>query len=345
MPSLLTPADKTWQQLWQQSIGREVFAHPAYAALFEDDKTLARAFFWEGKQGRIFYPFLLRNLQGEPFWRPERGEAYDMVTPYGYGGPVLAAGEPSQELFRDFYAALEIWALDTKVVSEFVRFSLFDEARKAYYGEVQHHNDNIVCDLSLSQEELWKGFRHKVRKNVTAASRHGITIEADPAGRRLSDFLRVYYHTIERHDASQAYFWPRSFFERMLATLTQHLMFFHALHEGRVVASELVLLSDTRIYSFLGGTFSDSFPMRPGDLLKYHIMQWAREQGYKQFVIGGGHRPHDGIFAFKQAFAPGGIYPFFVGKKVFNEDVYTKLVSRQQKGGFFPEYRAGTSEA
>lgn len=339
MPTLLTPNDKPWLNLWQQSPAREVFAHPAYAALFEDERTFARALHWEGDQGSVLYPFLLRDLREEPFWKPEIGEAFDMVTPYGYGGPVVIRGEAGRDLFRDFYAALEGWAGDNRVITEFVRFSLFSEAHQAYYGEVVHHNDNIVVDLSLSTEALWKGFRHKVRKNIKTARAAGITIETDPAGRRLDDFLKVFHHTLDRRKASPQYYLQRPFFEQLQQTLPGHFCYFHALHQGEVIASELVLLSATRLYSYLGGTHCQSFPLRPGDLLKYNIMQWARQHGYRQFVIGGGHQPHDGIFAFKKAFAPGGIVPFFVGKKVFNHEVYGMLTSGV-KGGFFPGYRS-----
>lgn len=340
--TLLSPGNPAWLDAWSCSHHPEVFAHPAYAALFEDEKTLARAFLWEGTEGSIIYPFLLRDLQGEPFWQPELGEAYDIITPYGYGGPVVVAGKPSQELYRRFFAALEHWATQNKVVSEFVRFSLFDQAPLAYYGLVQHQNDNIVVDLTLSHEDLWKGFRHKVRKNVHAALSAGITIEEDPAGERMSGFLEVYQHTLKRRNAAKQYFKPVGFFNKLTRTLAQHIMFFHAISGKKVVASELVLLSDSRIYSYMGGTLCQNYQQRPGDLLKYHIVKWARRQGYKQFVIGGGHKPHDGIFAFKQAFAPTGIYPFFTGKKVFDHAVYKQLVKHPtEKDDFFPEYRLG----
>jgi lipid II:glycine glycyltransferase (peptidoglycan interpeptide bridge formation enzyme) len=340
MPTLLTPNDKPWLDAWQQSPAREVFAHPAYAALFEDGKTSARALYWEGEQGSVLYPFLLRELRDEPFWKPEIGEGYDMATPYGYGGPVVVSGEAGQSLFRDFYAALEQWAGDNRVITEFVRFSLFSEAPQAYYGKVVHHNDNIVVDLSLRHDALWRGFRHKVRKNIHTAQAAGISIEVDPTGSRLDDFLAVYHHTLDRRLASPQYYLQRPFFQQLQQTLPGHCCYFHALHQGEVIASELVLLSATRLYSYLGGTFSESFHLRPGDLLKYHIMQWACEKGHQQFIIGGGHRPHDGIFAFKKAFAPSGIVPFFVGKKVFDGAVYAMLTSGVVRGGFFPGYRS-----
>ncbi|MEE4177364.1 MAG: GNAT family N-acetyltransferase, partial [Bacteroides sp.] len=280
MLTLLTSNDKTWLSLWQQSKDPEVFAHPACAALFEDGKTTARALYWEGGQGSVLYPFLLRDLRDEPFWKPEIGEAYDMVTPYGYGGPVVVSGKAGQDLFRDFYAALGQWAVENRVITEFVRFSLFSEAPKAYYGEVVHHNDNIVVDLSLSHDALWQGFRHKVRKNIHTAQAAGITIETDPTGSRLDDFLAVYHHTLDRRQAAPQYYLQRPFFEKLQHTLPGHCCYFHALHQGQVIASELVLLSAARLYSYLGGTFCESFPLRPGDLLKYHIMQWAREKGH-----------------------------------------------------------------
>lgn len=337
---LLPHTDPAWLTAWNRSNDREVFAHPAYAALFEDEKTQACAFLYESPQGSILYPFLLRNLQGEPFWRQQHGPAFDMATPYGYGGPVVISGPPTHELYLSFFAALRQWALQNKVITEFVRFSLFSRAHLAYYGQVQHHNDNIVVDLGLGHEELWKGFRHKVRKNVRTALAAGITIVEDRTAERLDAFLKVYHDTLGRRNAAAHYFKPAGFFRKLAATLPQHFIFFHALSGEMVVASELVLISGTRIYSYLGGTFSKSYGMRPGDLLKYHIMQWARQQGFRQFVIGGGHKPHDGIFAFKKAFAPQGIFPFHVGKMVFDHQTYHSLTSADTiSDGFFPAYR------
>jgi CelD/BcsL family acetyltransferase involved in cellulose biosynthesis len=322
-----------WLQLWERSAERELFAHPAYSMRWTDEKTRACAAIYEGEAARVLYPFLLRDISKEPFRRPDMGPAFDVITPYGYGGPFAIwpgvseapSSTETENLYKGFFSAFHAWALQHDVVSEFVRFSLFSEARPWYYGKIEHNNDNIVASLELSQEELWKGFRHKVRKNVRIATEQGLQVVTDKQGERLDDFLQVYYHTMKRRGAEAAYFLPRTFFEGMLQYFPGKAVFFHVLHQDKVVASELLLCAASRIYSFLGGTLMSYYALRPGELLKVHIMEWARQEGYLAFVIGGGYRPHDGIFSFKKAFAPDGIIPFYTGKMVFDAQKYRLL--------------------
>ena len=340
---ILEPEGGQWLDLWKQSTEKDVFAHPSYVSLFENTKTRARAFYWQGAQGSVLFPFLLRSLPHEPFWKPEHGDIYDITTPYGYGGPLIVAGSPSPELYNGFFSDFHQWASQNNIVSEFIRFSLFSEAYHYYPGEVVHTNDNIVCNLSFDYEELWGRFRHKVRKNVATALTKGVNIEIDMDGARLHDFYRIYFHTMQRRQAENSYFPPVSFFEQLKSRLPNNSFFVHALYENSVIASELVLASETRIYSFLGGTLKEYFSLRAGDLLKNQIIKWGHQGGYKQFVIGGGYKPHDGIFSFKKSFAPDGILPFYTGRKIFNHPLYNSLVlqaGKQTKPGFFPGYRS-----
>jgi lipid II:glycine glycyltransferase (peptidoglycan interpeptide bridge formation enzyme) len=198
-----------------------------------------------------------------------------------------------------------------------------------------------VRDLAPNPEELWMDCEHKVRKNVKKARRAGVTIELDATGERLDDFLRLYERTLERRDAPARYRFPREFFER----LPDARIYAHALHDGEVVSSELVLLSQLNAYSFLGGTASEAFDLRPNDLLKWELILWAKQAGKRRFVLGGGYGADDGIFRYKRSFAPHGLVPFFTGSRVLQPELYDELTERAGGTGedaFFPAYREGT---
>ena len=64
----------------------------------------------------------------------------------------------------------------------------------------------------------------------------------------------------------------------------------------------------------------------------------------KNFVLGGGYGADDGIFLYKLALAPHGEYEFYIGRKIFDKDVYEALVNIREKeslnSGFFPLYRS-----
>ncbi|MBZ5639465.1 MAG: GNAT family N-acetyltransferase [Acidobacteriia bacterium] len=355
-PRVLDPDDSgdlaEWLRLWSDWPEREVQAHPGYGRLFLSDASERLACLaWQGAEGAVLYPFILRDLSAAQWWSPGEGPTFDIVTPYGYGGPYLLHADDPKALARRFWPELDRWAVRQGVVSEFVRFSLFREALLDYPGETEQKLLNVVRDLRPDPEALWMDFEHKVRKNVKKARRSDVRVEVDPAGARIEDFLRIYRQTLDRRGADPGYYFSPEFFASLHRVLPEQFAYFHAIAGSRVVSTELVLLSASTAYSLLGGTDQDAFELRPNDLLKFEIMLWLRQRGFARFVLGGGYEPDDGIFRYKASFAPGSTLPFVVGKRVLLPDLYERLVdSRRQnerklgrewspKLGYFPEYR------
>lgn len=344
------PAERAqWIALWNSWPQREVFAHPQYVGLLASQGHEPLCASWDGgpQGGKVLYPFLLRRLENEPYWSETLGAAADLVTPYGYGGPFCWDSQETSQLACDFWRHFEAWATAHHVVSEFVRFSLFSEGLLPYPGTPRIDRDNVVRDLTASEEDLWREFKHKVRKNVNKAERSGVQIAIDPCGESLDDFLSIYRHTMDRRHASETYLFSPEFFQRLHKGLPGQFIYFHALHQGRVISTELVLVSAENVYSFLGGTDQQAFDLRPNDLLKVEIIRWAKAQGKKRFILGGGYEPNDGIFQYKTAFAPQGIVPFQVGHRILDPQRYNALVAArrltphwQPRDGFFPAYRA-----
>ena len=341
-----------WIARWSEWPGREVFAHPAYVALEANEETTrARAALFHVDGATVLYPFLQRRLDNEQqSGAASPHAACDITAPYGYGGAFVWGDvidrHPTQRgaVAELFWRAFDEWASGEGVVSEFVRFSLFADTLLPYHGEVEERLSNVVRDLSLPLEAIWMDVEHKVRKNVKKAQRSGIEIVHDD-GERLDDFLAIYRHTMDRRDALDRYYFPREYFEQLNATLRGQYAYFHALLDGRVVSTELVLVSADRVYSFLGGTSDDAFEHRPNDLLKYAVIEWAKREGKRHFVLGGGYQPGDGIFRYKRAFAPTGEMPFSVGRRILDPDMYARLVAARSatgdapRAGFFPAYR------
>lgn len=329
-----------WLDHWSSWPEREVYAHPGYASLYEDGQTRALCAAWRSDGGGVLFPFLLRDLRGEPF----RADAADVITPYGYGG-AFCWGVDRDAVAEEFWRVFDEWAAEQPVVSELVRFALFEDELLPYPGDRDQRLVNVVRDLAPSADEIWMDFEHKVRKNVKKARRSGVGIELDHDGARLDDFLRLYARTLERREAHERYRFPREFFESITERLHGQFVYAHALHEGRVVSSELVLVSETNAYSFLGGTESDAFDLRPNDLLKHEVILWAKDAGKHRFVLGGGYGAGDGIFRYKRSFAPHGLVPFFIGRRILQPELYREVAERTgaaADGEFFPAYREKT---
>lgn len=338
---------REWQRLLQTWTEREVYADPNYVGLYGDENNLVMCASWVSEEGTVLFPFLLRNLRRDNF-AAVPNSLFDLTSPYGYGGPFVWDCEDAILLAGKFWQAFDKWARESNVVSEFVRFSLFDNSLLPGRYAKQYKQDNIVRDLTLTEHELWMDFEHKVRKNVKSAIRRGVEIVVDSSGASFDEFYDIYVGTMQRRAAEDDYYFPVEYFEAIHNGLPGQFAYFHAWLDGKVVSSELVLLSQKTIYSFLGGTNRDAFSARPNDLLKFEIMKWAKRNGRDRFVLGGGYAPDDGIFRYKRAFAPEGNVPFSVGTRINSRTSYEKLLEQKASEtngwapdpGFFPAYRS-----
>lgn len=322
-----SPAGRAaWLTAWKAWPGREVFAHPDYVSLYADAKARACCAAWDSDAGRVLYPFLLRDIRQEVYCRSGPQPLTDIITPYGYGGPFAWNVSDRGVLSGAFWEAFDAALTPHNVVSEVVRFHLSADALLPYPGDREEVLRNVVVDLEPDEEVLWRGFRHKVRKNVNKARQSGVTILQDSDGAQYDAFKRIYAGTMDRREAASRYYFGDAYFDAIRNRLAGHFRYFHAAHQGEIVSTELVLVSAEAVYSFLGGTDAAAFALRPNDLLKYEIIRWARSQGKKRFVLGGGAGADDGIYQYKLSFAPEGSLPFFVGSRIVRPDLYAALL-------------------
>lgn len=342
---------QAWIESWNLWPGREIFAHPDYVRLHAAPYERALCAAASAGGSHVLYPFLLRPLGAEPYCDAARRDCTDIATPYGYGGPFRWGDAWNPDASRAFWMEFDAWAGKSHVVSEVVRLSLFPETMIGYSGERRVLLENVVRVLN-SEDELWRDFEYKVRKNVNRARASGLTVKIDENGDRLDDFLAIYTATMDRRSARDSYYFPREYFERLQTDLKGHLTYFHVLGGGAVISSELVLISAQRVYSFLGGTDAAWFHARPNDLLKLEVMNWARNAGKREYVLGGGYARGDGIYRYKLSFAPNGVVPFSLGSRVFDAEAYQQLVHSRQTfaamqgspwlpdPNYFPAYRS-----
>lgn len=319
----------------------DVFFQEPYCRLYEEERIRYQLFSYENEFGKIIYPFLLREIP----LKIKGVQYYDVITPYGYGGPLAQSPSCIDKVFPAFSKVWEAYCSKHRIVSEFVRFHLFDNAdiRTAFYGQTIQANTNIVIAIMPDPDKQWMSFEHKVRKNVNKALRSGLRVIRDPQGKYLDDFMRIYNGTMDRNHAMDFYYFGRAYFERILSHLPENSMMFHVLQDETVVSSELVLCSENYCYSFLGGTDSNFNSSRPNDLLKFEAINWCRESGRKKYILGGGYHGEDGIYRYKKSFAPYGAIPFYIGKKIWNDEIYQQLcllTGNNSATAFFPAYRA-----
>lgn len=322
--------------LWQSALDRvrggcEPFFQPAfYAASQRLTGATAECFVFEAGEEIAIYPYLRRRLNALGFL-PADSPLCDITGGYGYNGAVTTSDD--EEFLRRFRDAFQVHCEATHVLTEFVRFHPLLRNSRFFASDctVGVQNQNVAVNLRRSLIEIRAGYDYSCRKNINKAKREGVrTFVEEGVGGSFDEFLRIYEGTMARVGAEQDYAFGGAYFEELAKGLKPPPLFFYAEYLGRIVSCEMALRSPRIIYSYLGGTDADAFPVRPNNALKDELIRWAREAGCEWYLIGGGSRPDDGVFRYKRTFAPDGVVDFEIGRRIYNVTAYEEVIGRWQ---------------
>lgn len=285
----------------------------------------------EDAGGDVVFPCLVRESQGG---------IRDVITPYGYGGPVATGPTPPVERFWSLY---QRWCEDRGVLTTLIRFhSLFANQRYAGPGVVlERHADTTGWRLDLP--DLFAAMEGKHRTSCRKALGMGVTVRVQPGPADLAEFVSLYEETMRRLGVDGFYFFPESYWDSLTGPLRERVLLADALHEGEVVASALCFATPPWLHYHLSAASERGRALGATNLVLYETAEWARTEGYERFHLGGGAGgKDDSLAAFKRRFDPGGRLEWWLGKAVHDAAVYCELTGRESDdlSGFFPAYRA-----
>lgn len=298
--------------------------------------------FVENDTPLVLMPFLMHRI----FINDQDTGLNDVSSPYGYSGPIYA-NNIENEVITKFWSQIDEWYKKNNVVSEFIRFNL-KENWKGYNGKVEP-TLVTVCGKILPEEEQWNNFRPKVRNNYRKSVTYGLKSTIYHHNITLTiikQFHEIYIGTMERNQATQQYFYELKYFVDLITHNPDTCAIVIIYKDDIPISTELLLLSDTTINSFLGGTVAEYFHTRPNDFLKIEVLKWAREKGYDHYFLGGGREKNDTLYQYKKSFFPLDEDPiFYTGRKIVDVKSYNDLIKNSSycvdcnSENFFPLYR------
>ncbi|GAA4282100.1 NeuD/PglB/VioB family sugar acetyltransferase [Gaetbulibacter aestuarii] len=280
---------------------------------------------YKNNQPRVLMPVFLKKIEG--FEGKNEEDYFDVSSPYGFSGPLINKNATNYDL-KYFWKLVDTWYLENNVVTEFIRFNLNDN-HKFYSGHLLPTLNN-VCGHLHAFETIWTNFKQKVRNNYRKALKNNLSIEIFSehiSEEVISSFYHIYIKTMVRNNASQNYFYSKSYFENLIKNTQNKVAVALIYHENNPISTELLIINDDIIFSFLGGTISEYFSMRPNDFLKIEVIKWAIENDLKYYALGGGRKNGDSLYQYKKSFFPNDDdVMFYTGRKIINKKVYSQLM-------------------
>jgi hypothetical protein len=324
----LTDSEK-WDQYIQQFPieQQDIYFTADYYRLYEElGDGKAMCFVYKRDDNIALYPFLINSVNelGYDFGK----NFYDIQGAYGYNGVLFSSLD--YQFVLSFFNAFESFCKQQNIIAEFVRIGLFYDskfqARKNF--SVLFNQKNIV--VKLLNDNIWNNsYEYSTRKNINKAQRSNLEFHKytgeNISTEFLEAFINIYDKTMQRNNADEYYYFSPEYFKNLSAYLKNKALFYFVSYEEKLISCELVLTNGFNSYSFLGGTDSEYFRLRPNDFLKHNIINDLKNNSGVNFCLGGGT---EGIFRFKKSFCKTGVMDFFIGKKIHNQAIYNEVVEQ-----------------
>lgn len=296
---------------------------------------------YEGKSVRGINVVMKRDIAKDSRFYSliQEGVFYDIASPYGYGGWIIE-GEETEELF----SAYEKWAVETGIISEFVRFHpmLKNHCKCEEFYDVVELGEVVHMNLE-SPEVIWSNITSKNRNVIRKAIKNDVKIYNGRFPEIYERFRVIYNGTMDKDKADAYYYFGTEFYMSVLDDLPQNAQVFWAEKDKKVIAASIMLAANKKMNYHLSGSLREFNSLAPSNLLLYKAALWGCENGYETFYLGGGvGSGEDNLFKFKRSFFKGNLNHFYIGKKIYNKGKYDFLseVRGPVKSGFFPKYRA-----
>ena len=279
--------------------------------------------------------------------RPIDERYYDLITPYGYGGPVIVSTTNKEKLVAAFEEAFCRYCADNRIVSEFVRFHPIinngPDFATVYKSERIRHT--VGTNLKDYPDPVAEEFSKSCRKNIRQAMNKGVTFRITEEPDSLDSFIKVYYDTMDRNAASEYYYFDHTYFDSCLRLFKKNIVLVEAFFDDQIIAAGLYFVYNGIVHIHLSGTYSQYLHLSPAYILRYAVTLWAKEHNCTLVHHGGGrsNSEDDPLYKFKKQFGKNTQFDFYVGKKVWDQEAYDRLCSDNNVSPditFFPTYRS-----
>lgn len=304
---------KSEEKLWSQFLQTHELAtiHQGLAWAYFNEKVPTRGKYWIialEKDGHI--------VGGTMLYRHKLPRGFTWL--YAARGPLLNEyhsnfAQESMDLIMEQIRPIAkaeksvFLRIDPPLQEDPPRFKGFKESPAGYYPEY-----TLMVDLTKTEDEILKQMKQKGRYNIKVAQKHEVKIvEVDSTAKNYDNYIGAYHKIVlETTKRDGFYAHRKGHYVDMVRTLEDHKAgkLFLALYKGKVVSGLIATyFKDTATYYYGASSNENRHVMAPY-LLQWHVMQKAKQDGYKRYDFLGiappdqPKHPWAGVTSFKRKF-------------------------------------------
>lgn len=299
---------------------RDEYFTEEYIRLYDDNNQKAVCFVYEDNGKVLIFPYLLRSFEFEGY------TYHDFETAYGYGGPI--ANVDNRE-FTD--KALHTFLDECKAqnyVAGFVRFCPLLKNYELCDGifPILMDRHTVAMFLDMPIDDVWMQEIHTKNRNVIKkGAKEGLIFEADYDFKYLPEFIDLYNATMDKLDADGFYYFDDSYYQQLVSTMPNKFLGV-VKYEDKIVSAAIFFYTEVYGHYHLSGSDKKALRLMPNNFMLWNAAKELNSKGIKLFHLGGGttSSDDDSLLSFKCKFSKS-LYDFYLGKIVFNEDIYSKV--------------------
>lgn len=321
----------------------DIYFEEQYAKLYENENEKVEIFEYKNELGRGRNIFLKRKI----FSQNLKEQYFDIITPYGYGGPIFEVNDEDREKFiEEYFIEFSKYCEKNNIVSEFIRFHPLLENYKSIKNnyKVEYISDTVYMNL-FSKEMILKNISSKARNMIRKAEKNNLIFKIDENWETIENFKNLYKETMIKNNANKIYYFDNDYYKK-LYDYRNKIKLVNVIKENEIISTSLILVGDKILHYHLSANTEKGYKNAANNFLLYSVALWGNKNGCEKFHLGGGYGGNESsLFKFKKSMNENGVIPFYIGKKIWNEEVYKKLVEKikltdiERKSSYFPLYR------
>lgn len=271
---------------------------------------------------------------------------YDLETAYGYGGYYCTTED--RGFLDKALNAYRQQCMDEQIIAEFVRFhpyNTFPSANNGYLDFIALDRPTVSIDLTIPKADRWSGYSGTTRNILRKASLNLVFHETED----IDGFMHLYQSTMEKNKADSCYYFPREYYEKLLAITNVKL--FKVMHDEHTINMSFVLFGNNLAHYHLSANDINFSKLNGNYFLLDSVCDYAKQNHpeISQFHLGGGRSnlDADSLLAFKSKFS-NIRNNFYIAGKIFNRAIYQQyteafhaLHPELQNAKYFLKYRMG----